>query len=390
MSRSKPIPDKIKRLRQRQLASGKWRVWWEPEGAVRKLGFEPVDLDAARATWSARQAKQLNEDVDRARRGESLTPRAPAGGRTISALIEIFKGSRQFLERKEATRAGYIWHMGVIEKKWGDALVKDFTKPVMNQWYEALLKTGKTTLATSMLRHMSILFSFAELIGWRAECSNPCQKLRLKVARKRKRHATWPEFDALLDAADRLGFMAMKCGIAQAVLSSQRQLDVIGTSIDGIRTVTLPDVLGRPVECLAWELVRSKRDNYGIMPLHGDLAPLVRAQMGDRTTGPLLIDEATGAPYSGDLFRKRWAAIRTEAARKCPSLTTPGNPLQFRDLRRTFGVWARAGGASREDIGDVLGNSAATDPQLGEIYMPPSLTTTARAVFSIVRPTEKE
>ena len=57
--------------------------------------------------------------------------------------------------------------------------------------------------------------------------------------------------------------------------------------------------------------------------------------------------------------------------------------------RRTFGVWARAGGGSREDVGDVLGNSAAMDPQLGETYMPPSFHTAARAVASIQRPSEQ-
>ena len=57
------------------------------------------------------------------------------------------------------------------------------------------------------------------------------------------------------------------------------------------------------------------------------------------------------------------------------------------DLRRTFGVLARSGGASRDDVGDVLGNSAGSDPQLGEIYMPPSFDTASRAVMSIRRPT---
>lgn len=60
--------------------------------------------------------------------------------------------------------------------------------------------------------------------------------------------------------------------------------------------------------------------------------------------------------------------------------------LQFRDLRRTFGVLSRAGGASADDTGDVLGNSAATNPRLRQTYMPPSLTTASRAVAAIGRP----
>ena len=63
--------------------------------------------------------------------------------------------------------------------------------------------------------------------------------------------------------------------------------------------------------------------------------------------------------------------------------------LQFRDLRRTFGVWARAGGAIKEDVADVLGNTADTDPELGEVYMPPQFTTASRAVMAVKRPTRE-
>ena len=60
--------------------------------------------------------------------------------------------------------------------------------------------------------------------------------------------------------------------------------------------------------------------------------------------------------------------------------------LQFRDLRRTFGHLARLGGADPRDVGDALGNQAGFDPELGEIYMPPSFETASRAVAAITRP----
>lgn len=78
------------------------------------------------------------------------------------------------------------------------------------------------------------------------------------------------------------------------------------------------------------------------MPLHEEVIGRVLTQVlriRPVEVDHLLIDEFTGAPYSGDLFRKRWAAIRSEATKFAPSLIT--NPLQFRDLRRTFGVYVR-------------------------------------------------
>lgn len=386
---SHPITDKVKRLRQRQLASGAWRVWWEPEGDVRAMGFESTPLDPNRPTWSVRQAKQLNADVDRARGGGSLDARAPTGGRTINALIHLYRQSHKFKDRAEASKRSYNLNLSVIERKWGTALVADFTKPVMYEWYQTLLTSSGSAYAKGLIGMMSILFSFSELKGWRPENSNPCFRLGLKSVRKRKRSATWDEYDQLIHSANQLHMPTMACAIAMATLSSQRQSDVIMAKIEAFRLTQLPDVLGQPRSCLAWELIRSKKDNYGMMPLHPELEPLVTAQIGDRASGFLLIDDATGQHYSADLFRKRWATVREHAARKAPSLTAAGNVLQFRDLRRTFGTWARAGGASKGDVGDVLGNSAATDPQLGEIYMPPSFHTAARAVFSISRP-EKE
>lgn len=47
---------------------------------------------------------------------------------------------------------------------------------------------------------------------------------------------------------------------------------------------------------------------------------------------------------------------------------------------------SRAGGATKDDTGDVLGNSAAVNPRLGETYMPAQLETASRAVMAIKRP----
>ena len=379
-----PISDKIIGLRQRRRANGSWRVWWEPNHSARALGFEPIELNADRATWSVREAKRLNDDVDRKRRGETAPPRS-AGGRTVSALIHDYRKSVAFIEATDSTRRSYDINLNAIDKKWGEHNVVEFTKPIMRTWYESLYKGSGPAQAQALIRMFSILMSHAEVRGWRHENANPCFKLKMKSVRKRHRSATWAEYDALMDAAKKLGFNAMACAIALATLQAQRQTDLIAATIDSFRTVQMPGE-DRPV--LVWELIRSKRDNYGVMPIHSEAQPYLKMLLADAGEDQtrLLIDEATGAPYSGDLFRKRWAAIRTEAAKSAPGIQT----LQFRDLRRTFGVWARAGGGSREDVGDVLGNSAAMDPQLGETYMPPSYHTAARAVASIQRPTEQK
>lgn len=385
MTRRPPITDKVTGLRQRQRADGSWRIWWEPNGTARAQGFDAaVELDALRPTWSVREARKLNDHVTRNRKGQP--PRqSQSGGRTINALIHEFKRSRRYASKSHATRRGYNDQLNRIGNKWGGDPVVNFSKPVLHAWYETLFDNVGVSSAIATLRVFSILFSYAEILGWRSENSNPCFRLGMQKPRSRHRSATWHEFDALLDAADQMGWQAMACAIALATFQAQRQTDLINAQISAFRQTSFG--AGDQVKQIwIWELIRSKRDNYGVMPLHEEAQTRVLALIKTAKLGQehLLIDEATGKPYSRDLFQKRWAKIRAKAASAVPSLTN--NQLQFRDLRRTFGVWARAGGASKEDTGDVLGNSAALDPQLGETYMPPSFHTTQRAVQAIVRP----
>ena len=181
MSRLPAQPRLPQNVRQRRLADGSTRIWWEPSARARELGFASVQLDPARLTWSSREAEKLNRELDQALK----TGRRPApvtnGGRTIEALIDSYTRSSHFRRRPEKTQRSYQAQFRMILAKWGPSNVADFSKPVMHAWYDALLEEKGDYTAIARLRHMSILFSHAELIGWRAEGSNPCSKLKMAV-----------------------------------------------------------------------------------------------------------------------------------------------------------------------------------------------------------------
>jgi integrase len=378
----KLIEDAIPRLRQRQRADGTWRLWWEPETAVRAMGFEPVELDAGKVTWSVREAGKLNGEVEKARAaGGRIIPKA--GGRTMSALIAEYQRSEMFRRLAPKTQTDYRGRMLVIDRKWGPHLVQSFSKPVMREWYETLHRASGEWQAVAQLRIMSLLFSYAELKGWRAEDSNPCRRLKMSLPQGRDRVAGWAEYDALIAAAEDLGWPVMACAIALAAMQGQRQTDIREARVDAFQEATID---GRKM--LVWRFRRSKRKNLGIMPVHPDAVGRVRALLAAAVPGQelLLIDSATGRPLSESLFQDRWTAVRDRAAKTVPTVAT----LQFRDLRRTFGVWSRAGGAGKDDVGNVLGNSAANNPRLEEIYMPPSFSTTSRAIGAVKRPVAKD
>lgn len=366
-------------LRERRRSDGSTRIWWEPSSAARNLGFSPVELDEHRLTWSRRQAEKLNRELASAQRSGRRAPRA-IGTRSIDALIQTYTQSLAFTELRPKTQASYQANFRLIGTKWGSQHVRDFTKPVMRVWYESLYAGAGPYQAQALIRAMSLLFSHAELIGWRAEGTNPCYRLKMKTPPPRDRWATWAEIDALLAAADREGLPSIGTAILLSLLQGQRQTDVIAARRGDF------DQVG---DRIVWSFTRSKRNNAAALWLHDEVADRLRNHL-ERTTDParrLLQDEISGADYDTDLLGRRWRKVRDVAvAADRTGKMARLSSLQFRDLRRTFGVLSRAGGSTRDDTADVLGNSAATNPRLAQTYMPGQIDTASRAVDAIRRP----
>lgn len=371
MTAKPPITEKVKGLRQRQRADGSWRIWWEPKDYEKQRGFDSVTLDASRLTWSVRRAKELNAEVDRFSDGETRR----TGGCTMAHLIRRYKKAPKWGQLKPATQADYTEKMNTIEDKWGPEPAIQFTKPVMHEWYETLYRTRGAHRAKSLIRMMSILFSYAELIGWRPEDSNPCFRLQLVDPKPRNRVVGWGEFDALVQTAlDRERF-GMALALRLALFTGQRQTDLI--------QARCRDFFQHDTGVWVWDLERSKRGNADLLPLHDELARLIDARIRPDTDGdaPLLLDRHD-RPFTKWSFRDDFRDVRAAVADSLPVVAT----LQFRDLRRTFGVMSRQGGATRDDTGDVLGNSLARDARLARTYTPAVRETVQRAINAIQRP----
>ncbi len=382
------------RLRERQRADGSWRAWWEAEPSVRKLGFSNVELDAGAPMKAAREARKLNDQVDEARRTGSA-PKSKRGPVCIEDVVEDFKRSVQWDQLAAKTRVSYAKGFSLIIRKWGDVPVQDFTKPMARTWYESLYRESGQWQAAALIRLLSIIMANAELRGWRPEMSNPCYRLGVTIPKGRARVASWDEYDALQAAALRVGLPSIGVLVALSMLAGQRETDCFMATRKefGQRQVRWPGAQD-PVDVWVWDLSRSKTGASGTILLHDELAPMVAAIMARPVPGDarLVIEERVGRPYDEDLFQSRWGEVRAAAiaggdnVAPCPSLAT----LQFRDLRRSFSVHSRRGGASIDDAGDVLGNSAAKNARIKGTYMPPEFFTAARAVSAVARPDNQE
>lgn len=386
-----PVGDPPPRLRQRQRADGTWRVWWEPEAAVRKLGFGTVELDAKAPLKAARDARKLNDQVAAARE-TGQAPRSRRGPVCIEDVVEDYRRSIHFTERlAPATQAGYSSFLRQIVTKWGDVPVADFTKPMAHTWYESLARDAGRHQAVALIRTLSVLMTHAERRGWREANSNPCSQLGLRVPKGRDRVVDWPEYDALQAAALRCNLPSVGLAVALSFLAGQRQTDVLAARRGDFaeRRVIWPGSK-TPDTVWAWTLTRSKTGAAGAILLHPELAPMVQAVLARPAPADacLLVEERVSRAYDMDLFQKRWVEVRSAAIAggdgwaPCPTL----EDVQFRDLRRSFSTHARDNGASVDDAGDVLGNSAARDARMKGTYMPAQFFTAARAVLAVARP----
>lgn len=381
-------------LRQRARADGTIRVWWEPSAEARKLGFAAVNLDADRMVWSRAQADKLNQQVAEAL-GKSAR-KARRASRTIDDLISDYQTTPHFTAAlAPKTRQSYGTLLLQVSKKWGPHKAADFDKATMSEWYRTAFRTKGERMAQALVRMMSILMQHAEVLGWRPENSNPCFRLKIFTPVGRSRIATDAEMLTLVAGAEALGMRAMALAMLLCAYQGQRVTDVrlAQRGAFSLQSWTFPNET-RERKVWVWRLRRSKRKNLGVLMVNPALVPRLRAMLTDTTHGgqpedALLIDEVTGQPFSEDLFSRRWQAIRDWAVSPDGGNSPAIAELQFRDLRRTFGVQARAGGASDSDVEDVLGNHAARNPQLREVYMPATFATTSRAIAAVKIPKEK-
>lgn len=373
-----PVLDTGNGLRQRQRADGSWRVWWEPSAALRRAGAQTVELDAGKPGHASRECKRLTDHWTRAARGDAK-PRP--SGRLVSDLIADYRASRWFTEKAASTKASYNTDLRAIETKWGTTPVGLIDAPMMDIWYEALLGAKGEYRARALLTMMSILMLHAERRGWRPKGGNPCADLRMHKPKGRRRVGTTAELVALLDAAATHPMLTL--ALRLAIYTGQRQTDLLQARPEDFTRADL-DVAGHADKRTGyiWSLTRSKRGNAGLIPIiDPELVAALEAAITAAATGPgtLLWNPNTGEPYYKERFFEQWETARAAAAKDQPTVAT----LQWRDLRRTFANVLRANGVSKDDAGDLIGNTAATNAFLGAVYMAPQLATAMRAVATV-------
>lgn len=356
-------------LRHRERADGSLRVWWEPSAIQRKAGAKPEDLSHLRPGEALHRARKL---------AATQAPAKQSRAYSMDALIYDYRQSRYFTGLRANSRASYGVDMRGISEKWGPEPVAEITAPMMDIWYEALLKAKGEYRALSLLTMMRILMRFAETRGKIPKGSNPARGLQMSKPAGRDRVATAAELAAIWDAATSQPDVLLPLAIA--LLTGQRQTDILAAqAADFLPQRLLVPGHADPQPGYVWQLVQSKRGRAVPVPIVDPVAvAMLDAALKDRD-GPLMLASDDGKPMHIHKFSRKWQAVRARAAQTAATVAD----LQWRDLRRTVAVGLRTAGMGRDDTGDLLGNTLATNSSLAQIYTPAMLATTLRAVGAI-------
>lgn len=326
----------------------KGRFYWWPTPATKKLGFHSEALGADPVQAAAR-ARQLNEQVERERRG-ALVPKETV--ENVKALIALYRQDAAFTSRKQTTQKGYNTVLNEIERKEGHVLVRTITKKQLKSIYRELMTRG-IALAGLHMRIWRLLLAFAEEEGWIE--ANPGKKLRIVSTEARTIVWTWPQIDAFCKAADAEKVPSMALAVMLAYDLGQRQGDILA--------------LSKAAKKGAGFLIRqSKTDEVVLVPLRWRETRKRLAAAPKSDAVQVVISEATGLPYKADHFRHEFARIK--------KLAGLPDELQYRDLRRTAATEQGDGGADTTQIRSVTGHRS--DAML-RVYVRPTGTQAAAA-----------
>lgn len=387
MSRTRrPIPGQLPAgLRQRQRRDGTWRVWWEPSGARRRAGLQPVELDADRPTVAVREAEALNRRADRMLGRSKPTVRGVVDQpRSIEDVAHAWLASPRVRGLSDSSRRNYTYDVRRICDHWEGTQARLLSRPAIVLWYDALYDDHGPRMAQRLVRTLGTLLKWAARRGYIA--NSPATDLDMETPERRARVVTWAEFDALCAAAETLDLIWLRRAMELAMFQGQRPKDIRELRFDALSVESIEDDV--PPR-LIWTLRRSKdrKGRVTRLAVNMDVARWLRPMWQHAASrDQLVIADEKGRAITTERLSHAFQAARTAAAQICPSV----GDARFSDLRRSFSTVAYRNGVDPSNVDDALGNTAGEDPGLRQVYMPASDIAAMRAVDAVTRPKRKD
>lgn len=398
------------------------RPRWIPSPTLRKAGWKARDLRDDKGAFlpegaSRDAARTINAAVAAWRRGElvpaDMAALAPPGAAdtagaglplaldrlSIGRLLDAYQASREFQKLQPSTQAGYRKSLKrLVDTLAGYAVLPDKADPAAMTAYDLavstiraslvsifepsetptgvvdLLYTAYWTLHERAGEHQAyaVMAGASAWLSWsRRHQSRTIQNWAKEVRRDtppgRIRPLTWSEIKALFNAANALGLPSIGDAVILGLDLSWSQADRLALTWNRLKN-------GRAL--MATQLTdglnvgrtgRAKTGRIGGTPLTSLGRALVARILQRHRAMParpthVLWCELTNAPWTGDLYRKKFALVRARAALECPSVADATDA----DLRDTAFTWMKNAGMDDDRIASRTIQSRRHIAQLGD------------------------
>lgn len=346
----------------------KWRDGrprWEPGPRLRQRGFRGQDLKSEAGAWlgieaAIAEASRLNAEVAAWKDQGSprrRPPRETRPARTCIALAERYYASADFQRLAPSTQADYRRKLSIfLATEFGSAPVGALSRPQLIGYWQQIYDTRGHAMANGIKATISLLLTYAEMIGWRQEESNPALNMRRPKLPPRVAIWTPDKCEAFVATADDMGLHGIADALVIALHTSQR----------------LSDILAMPMRILTGDrvaLTQMKRKALIDAPLTPQLANRISAIKIHRAASSvvafdaLAVTDIAGRKYDRFAYNKGFRLVRAATISRHPDLAreqrfAPGlAELTFQDTRDTAVTRLALAGCTLPQIAAITGHS---------------------------------
>lgn len=294
---------------------------------------------------------------------------------TLGSLLEIYQthDDSPYRELKPSSRHPYDVYLGKLSRAYGDKKIEDIEGLDIIGWHRTWRapaqkgepeRLGAASMAAAVLKAS---VNFGVVAGFKG-CDRlgfAMSKLKLPKPAPRDQAPTAADVEKAIAAAHKLGRHRLAFCYALQFETMVRQWDLVGQwaplSDPRPSAVIWQDQkwIGPTWAAIDANLVLtitpSKTEKSTRARVHVNLSrcPMVMLELAripeSERVGALIINEETGRPYHGPVFRKAWGYVR-ERAGLSPALWN-------RDLRAGGNTEAEIAGAALDDRAKVAGHS---------------------------------
>lgn len=254
---------------------------------------------------------------------------------TLGDLIRCYRSNEQspFHKLKYAVQNNYVGMLNKIATDFGAHRIADLSSDRVMQLYNQWAEGGKISMGHALAAKLRLLAGFGTTVLHDDDCTlfyARMRAMRFPVAEKRLVAMTAEQAEALRAKAHELGWGSL--ALAQAIQFELRlrQAQVIGEWVPVSDPAPSTTIWGNEkwVNGLKWSdlddklilrfPVYDKRKRRKDMEVDLSTKPMVLQELdklpaGVPHTGPLIMCEATGRPYSHNEFRRKWRIAATKA-----------------------------------------------------------------------------